>query len=122
MASSRAALSRTETVSACSTAHPATASPYSGPSGLRARVGLRPNNPHADAGKRSDPPRSLPCAIGTMPDATAAAEPPLEPLVEYAVSHGLRVGPCSTGSHAGAIPNSGVFVLPASPARPGAAG
>ena len=47
-----------------------------------------------------------------MPDATAAAEPPLDPLVERPVSHGLRVGPNSTGSHAGAIPNSGVLVLP----------
>src|SRR5689334_2692724 len=47
-----------------------------------------------------------------MPDATAAAEPPLDPLVERPVSHGLRVGPNSTGSQAGAIPNSGVLVLP----------
>ena len=47
-----------------------------------------------------------------MPDATAAAEPPLDPLVERRVSHGLRAGPNSTGSQAGAIPNSGVLVLP----------
>src|SRR6266496_229574 len=47
-----------------------------------------------------------------MPDATAAAEPPLDPLVERPVSHGLRTGPNSTGSQAGAIPNSGVLVLP----------
>src|SRR4051794_33028811 len=47
-----------------------------------------------------------------MSDATAAAEPPLDPLVDLAVSHGLRVGPNATGSHVGAIPNSGVFVLP----------
>src|SRR5881392_1484226 len=54
-----------------------------------------------------------------MPDATAAAEPPLEPLVDRPRSHGLRVGPNSTGSHAGAMPNSGVLVLPSttSPAR-----
>ncbi len=50
MASSSAALSRTVRVSACSTAQPLTASPYSGPSGTRARVGLRPNSPHAEAG------------------------------------------------------------------------
>ena len=50
VASSSAALSRTERVSACSTAPPAATSPYSGPSGLRARVGLRANRPHADAG------------------------------------------------------------------------
>ena len=47
-----------------------------------------------------------------MPDATAAAEPPLDPLVERPVSHGLRAGPNSAGSQAGAIPNSGVLVLP----------
>ena len=61
----------------------------------------------------------MPWAIGTISDATAAAEPPLDPLVDLAVSHGLRVGPNATGSHVGAIPNSGVFVLPTmiSPAR-----
>src|SRR5215471_890501 len=111
VASSNTALSRTERVSACSTAAPAATSPYSGPSGLRARVGFRANTPHADAGYRSDPPRSLPCANGTMPAATAAADPPLDPLVDRSTSQGLRVGPNRTGSHAGASPNSGVFVL-----------
>ena len=47
-----------------------------------------------------------------MPDATAAAEPPLDPLVEWSVDQGLRVGPYSSGSQAGAIPNSGVLVRP----------
>src|SRR4051812_45715078 len=47
-----------------------------------------------------------------MPDATAAADPPLEPLVLHVVSHGLAVAPNRTGSHDGDIPNSGVFVLP----------
>src|SRR2546430_17027234 len=47
-----------------------------------------------------------------MPAPPAAAEPPLDPLVERPVFHGLRVGPNSTGSQAGAIPNSGVLVLP----------
>ena len=50
VASSSAALSRTERVSACSAAPPAATSPYSGPSGLRARVGFRANRPHAEAG------------------------------------------------------------------------
>src|SRR5689334_12034863 len=112
VASSSAALSRTDRVSACSTAAPAATSPYSGPSGLRARVGLRANSPHADAGYRSEPPRSLPWANGTMPAATAAADPPLDPLVDSRVSQGLRVAPNSAGSHAGAMPNSGVLVLP----------
>ena len=112
VASSSAALSRTETVTACSTAQPPTASPYSGPSGLRARVGFSPNSPHAAAGKRNEPPRSLPWAIGTIRAATAAADPPLDPLVERCGSHGLRVGPCRRGSQVGTMPNSGVLVRP----------
>jgi hypothetical protein len=43
-----------------------------------------------------------------MPDATTAADPPLE----RRGSQGLRAGPNSSGSQAGAIPNSGVLVLP----------
>ena len=42
---------------------------------------------------RIEPPPSLACATGTMPDATAAAEPPLEPPVEWSGLQGLRVGP-----------------------------
>src|SRR3990172_4452159 len=40
-----------------------------------------------------EPPVSLPSASGTMPAATAAAEPPDEPPGERDGSHGLRVGP-----------------------------
>lgn len=79
VASSRAALSRTERVTAWAALTPLQPSPTSGPMGLRARVGLRPNSPQLAAGMRIDPPPSLPCAIGTMPAATAAAAPPLEP-------------------------------------------
>src|SRR6516162_7640534 len=57
-------------------------SPIMGPSGLRARVGLRPTRPQHDAGMRIEPPPSLACASGTMPAATAAADPPEEPPVE----------------------------------------
>ena len=42
---------------------------------------------------RIEPPPSLACAIGTIPAATAAAEPPLDPPVEWSVSQGLRAGP-----------------------------
>ena len=42
---------------------------------------------------RIEPPPSLACATGTIPDATAAAEPPLEPPVEWSRFQGLRVGP-----------------------------
>ena len=41
---------------------------------------------------RIEPPPSLACAIGTMPAATAAAEPPDEPPGVRDGSHGLRVG------------------------------
>jgi hypothetical protein len=42
---------------------------------------------------RIEPPPSLACATGTIPDATAAADPPLEPPVECAGFHGLRLAP-----------------------------
>ena len=87
-------------------------SPNWGASELRARVGLRPTNPQHDAGMRMEPPPSLACAAGTMPAATAAAEPPEEPPVERSVSQGLRDGPKRRGSAVGRIPNSDVFVLP----------
>src|SRR5439155_2206912 len=56
-------------------------------------VGLRPYVPHIDAGIRIEPPVSDPRAQGTMPAATAAAEPPLDPPVIRAGSHGLQVRP-----------------------------
>ena len=54
-------------------------SPASGPGETRPRTGLRPTRPQQAAGIRVEPPPSLPWAIGTMPAATAAPEPPLEP-------------------------------------------
>ena len=61
---------------------------------------------------RMEPPPSVACAIAAMPDATAAAEPPLDPPALCARFHGLRVGPKSRGSVELASPISGVFVLP----------
>jgi hypothetical protein len=40
---------------------------------------------------RIEPPPSPPRATGTIPEATATAEPPLEPPGEKPVRHGLRV-------------------------------
>src|SRR5947208_3626842 len=71
-----------------------------------------PKSPQQEAGSLIEPPRSLASAIGTIPDATAAADPPLEPPGVRAVSQGFRVGPKRAGSQTGLIPNSGVFVLP----------
>src|SRR4051812_37680112 len=56
-------------------------SPWSGPSDVRPLVGFSPTRPQHDAGMRIDPPPSFACATATMPLATAAAEPPLEPPV-----------------------------------------
>ena len=79
VASSTAAVSRTLRVSTCSCVSGPQNSPKSGPSVVRARVGLRPTRPHALDGTRIEPPMSLPCATATMPAATAAAAPPLDP-------------------------------------------
>ncbi len=81
---------------------------------MRPRAGLRPTSPQHAAGMRIEPPPSLPCASGTMPDATAAAAPPDEPPGVLSVSHGLRAGPKRRDSVTGTIPNSGRFVFPTS--------
>src|ERR1700690_3327176 len=108
--------------------NPPQPSPRAGPSGLRARVGFRPNTPDAEAGMRIEPPPSLAWATGRMraataaaapPDeppeggggagrmgaATGAAAPPDEPPEECAGFHGFRVGPNSRDSVVGINPN-----------------
>src|SRR4051812_205550 len=107
--SSSAAASRTERVRTNSFAQPLHRSPSAGPNELRPRLGLRPTSPHMLAGMRIDPPPSLACAAGTMPAATAAAEPPLDPPGLCARFHGLRVGPNASGSVVGSRPSSGVL-------------
>src|SRR6185436_10468294 len=87
-------------------------SPTSGPIGVRARLGFSPTSPQHDAGIRIEPPPSFACATGTMPLATAAAEPPLDPPVVRSTFHGLRDAPYVTGSVVGTSPHSGVFVRP----------
>ncbi len=58
-------------------------------SGSRPWVGLIALVPqHAD-GMRSDPQVSVPSAAGTMPAASAAALPPLEPPTTRSSAHGL---------------------------------
>src|SRR6202161_4471416 len=65
---------------------------------------------------RIEPAPSGPSASGPMPDATAAAAPPLDPPVVRAGSHGLRVTPVSGLSVTPFQPNSGVVVFPSSTA------
>src|SRR3982750_4024290 len=112
MASIITALSRTLTLTTWPQAKPPQPSPRSGPSGLRARVGFKPNTPEAEAGMRIEPPPSLACATGRMRAATAAAAPPDEPPDEGARFHGLRVGPNRRDSVVGINPNSGVELFP----------
>src|ERR1700688_1430454 len=112
------ALSRTLMLSTWPQEKPLQASPRSGPSGLRARVGFNPNTPDAEAGIRIEPPPSLACATGTRRAATAAPAPPEEPPEECARFHGFRVGPNNRDSVVGSNPNSGLELFPkiASPA------
>ena len=79
---------------------------------VRALVGLRPTTPQALAGILIEPAMSLPCATGTRPAATAAADPPLEPPGERVRSHGLCVAPKDSGSVVMLDASSGVFVRP----------
>ena len=108
-ASRTAAASRTDRVSTCSTMLPS--NPAS-PTGVRPRDGLRPTSPQDAAGMRIEPVPSFACATGTMPDATAAADPPLDPPAERVGFQGFRVGPKAAGSVVAEAANSGRLVLP----------
>ena len=59
----------------------------------RPKLGLRANTPQNDAGRIKDPAVCVPSASGTMPAATAAAEPLDEPPGVCAMFHGFAVGP-----------------------------
>src|ERR1700676_5309767 len=61
--------------------------------GTRPREGFRPTRPVCEAGRRIDPPPSVPIAIGPIPAETAATAPPLEPPGVNSRFQGLRVGP-----------------------------
>ena len=56
-------------------------------------MGLIPVTPHADAGRRIEPPVSEPSDAYVTPDATAAPEPDDEPPVTYGAFHGLWQSP-----------------------------
>jgi hypothetical protein len=61
---------------------------------------------------RIDPPPSVATPAPTMPAATAAPDPPLEPPGVREVSHGLREMPHASDSVAGQIASSGMCVRP----------
>ena len=56
-------------------------------------VGFTPTTPLKLAGWRIEPPVSVPSANGTIPNATATAEPPLLPPATLAGSTAFNVGP-----------------------------
>src|SRR3546814_13939095 len=61
--------------------------------GTRPGEGRWPTTPQKAAGRRRLPPVSDPVAIGTMPAARAAADPPDEPPPVRVASKGLPVAP-----------------------------
>ena len=71
-----------------------------------------PGSPQKPHGIRIDPPPSVPRASGTIPAASAAELPPLDPPAVRVTSHGLRVTPSSGPWVTPFQPNSGVVVLP----------
>ena len=110
-ASSSVAVSRTVRLTQSST--DSAVSSRIGPSEILPWLGFSPTSPQHEAGMRMEPPPSLACANGTMPLATAAAEPPLDPPGERLMSQGLWVAPQASGSVVGTLPSSGLLVRPA---------
>lgn len=80
--------------------------------GTRPRVGFIPTSPQHAAGILIDPPPSDPVAAGTMPAATAAADPPEDPPVVRAGFQGFRVTPLAAVAVQGQIISSGTLVMP----------
>ena len=81
-------------------------------SGSAPCVGFNPPIPQNDDGIRIEPPVSVPSAIGTIPAATAAPDPPLEPPVIRVMSHGFAVGPHAETRLVPPAASSCMFVLP----------
>ena len=86
--------------------------------GTRPLEGLSPTRPVCDAGRRIDPPPSVPIATGPSPAHTAATAPPLEPPGVNDRFHGFRVGPKTRLSVYPCNVNSGQFVFPSTTAPP----
>src|SRR5687768_12188995 len=80
--------------------------------------GRNPTTLQNAAGLRSDPPVSLPSAMGTMPHASATAAPPLLPPQLRVGSYGFLVAPNTGLNVCEPAPSSGVLVLPTVSAPP----
>src|SRR5579884_814746 len=83
-----------------------------GTTGMRPGDVRKPTTEQKLAGLRSDPPMSLPSAIGSMPQASATAAPPLLPPHVFDTSQGFLVEPNTRLNVCEPAPNSGVLVLP----------
>ncbi len=96
--------------------NPITLSPFqcsaSGMRLMRPRCGLSPKTRQWAAGIRMEPPPSEAVAAATIPLATAAALPPLDPPGVRPVFQGFRVTPKAGPSVVPMIASSGVLVLP----------
>ncbi len=75
-------------------------------------VGFTPTTPLKLAGWRIDPPVSVPSAKGTIPRATATADPPLLPPATRVSSIAFLVGPNAEFSVLLPCANESKFVLP----------
>src|SRR5207248_4551257 len=80
--------------------------------GTRPGLGRKPTTPQNAAGLRRPPPVSVTLATGTMPQASATAEPPEEPDADFSGSNGLPVAPYTALRVFAPAPHSGVLVLP----------
>src|SRR5262249_59155857 len=78
----------------------------------RPYVGFKPTTPQNDAGVRTDPPVSEPKAMSEVPEATLAADPPLDPPGTRSSLCGFRVTKYPEFSVVEPIANSSQFVFP----------
>src|SRR5690606_39696460 len=87
--------------------------------GQRPVLGRNPAIPQCAAGIDTEPPVSVPSAIGTAPEATAAALPPEEPPAENPGWLGIRAAPNAAFSEVMPKASSCMFVVPTTtaPAR-----
>src|SRR6185312_951139 len=79
----------------------------SAPSRLtRPNVGFSPATPQSAAGRRTEPPASVPMEASTAPEPTVAPDPPLDPLAVRVGSTGLLLRPVSVDGPNAAPPGS----------------
>ena len=84
--------------------------------GYRPVDGRKPTTPQNEAGTVMEAPVSVPMLNGTIPSATAAALPPLDPPAVLVGSSGLRTGPKCALLLVIPKASSCMFVLPSSTA------